>query len=1166
MIHVSSEFCEQMEMQTDFKEQAEVTFLDGTKLSLTENDFTVSNNSITDGAGSNGLPLGAAIQRQIQIELMNDDDRLEKYDFVGAQIRLYMTFWLPKTKELKERIEKIECGYFTVTKPETYGQTVIVAAVDDMYRADKAFYSDLIFPVSASELFIEMCEHCGIQPGNTLFRNNDFTIKEKPSGSDLTFRAVFGYLAMLAAGNARISRQGTLEILSYDFSAFDQEEVHIQELRNFNSLKIGTEDVVITGIRMKVKGKTAEEDQTFLCGKEGYLIEVENPLVAGQEQQLLDSIGQRLIGAHLRDFSGDHIAYPLAEFMDPVYVEDRKGRKYPSVLTDIDFTFFGITTLKNSAVSAIRNSSKFSSGASKTYEEARDLITNERKARDTAIENLARKLESSSGLYCTKDEQPDGSTIYYMHDKAKLSESMIIWKMTAEAIGISTDGGKTYPTGIDATGMAILNKIYAIGIDAKHINAGELNAAIVKIKNLHLQDISDDKGVTLDATLNGITADVSSKYTELDGKISENSASISMLPDSITSTVKKSYIDPLTGRVIEAENDIESAENRITQNEKDILAARSEITQTASSITANVSALYQELDGKISNNSSSISMLPDSITSTVKTTYIDPLTGRVSNAESDIDAAEKRITQNEKDILSAQSSITQTASSITADVTAKYKELDGKISSNSASIKLLPDSIKSTVKTTYIDPLTTRMESAEASIKINEQGIESKVSKNSVISSINQSSESVTISASKINLKGAVTISSLDSDLKTSVNNANTASSTLSNWSYDSNMTTIDGGKVAAQTITAGHIAIGDFTNYATVTENDSATLLSDQAISSSSTHGDWIEKKDKQTGLKHLFVSQLYCINSFVKDDVLKFDFNVWCEAAQTVTYGIWLYDGSKTFKTGAWNTAEVPEKGAFRNFTGTVKVPTLPINTKYYRVGFEFKKYDSTSRNCVQKVKVTKISGYLQIGEGFIDSAGPFKIGCMQSVGELNDDVEFKHAIFIDYGIELLAGNDGSTPYIDFHTEATSHDNAAYDYTARLQNTQKSWITFYGLSDGKNPPAGCTVQSAQFRGTLVNDSDRRLKQDIVDLSIDEVLKEISKYRPVSYKYINGVDDNVHHGLIAQEAQEIAQWGLVDDRGEYLAINYIDLISDLIKTTQYSLKEIEKLKTIIDN
>lgn len=691
-------------------------------------------------------------------------------------------------------------------------------------------------------------------------------------------------------------------------------------------------------------------------------------------------------------------------------VNDVKGNTYQTVVTSTTFAVLEAQKIACNAASPTVNGGQRLSETSKAIIASRkytnEAVEYERTERESAIEDLNKQLDESPGLYCTPQVQEDGSTIYYLHEKAELSDSLIVWKYTATAFGASTDGGKTYPYGFDVSGKAILDRIYVIGLDAKYIKTGTLDADIVQIINLHLKDISDSTGVTLDVTLNGITADVSSKYTELDGKISDNSASI----------------------------------------------------------------------------------------------------------------------------------------------------------------KLLPDSITSTVKTTYIDPLTTRMESAEASIKINEQGIESKVSKNSVISSINQSSESVTISASKINLKGAVTISSLDSDLKTSVNNANTASSTLSSWSYDNNMTTIDGGKVAAHTITAEQIAIGDFTNYATVTENDSATLLSDQAISSSSTHGDWIEKKDKQTGLKHLFVSQLYCINSFVKDDILKFDFNVWCEAAQTVTYGIWFYDGSKTFKTGAWNTAEVPEKGIFRNFTGAVKVPTLPINIKYYRVGFEFKKYDSTSRNCVQKVKVTKISGYLQIGEGFIDSAGPFKIGCMQSVGELNDDVEFKHAIFIDYGIELLAGNDGSTPYIDFHTEATSHDNAAYDYTARLQNTQKSWMTFYGLSDGKNAPAGCTVQSAQFRGTLVNDSDRRLKQDIVDLNIDEVLNEISKYRPISYKYINGVDDNVHHGLIAQEAQEIAQWGLVDDRGEYLAINYIDLISDLIKTTQYSLKEIEKLKNIIDN
>ena len=67
MITVSNEFLQTMELRTDFKEQAEVTFADGKKLQLSASDFTVTNNSVTDGAGSNSFPLGAAVERQIQI-------------------------------------------------------------------------------------------------------------------------------------------------------------------------------------------------------------------------------------------------------------------------------------------------------------------------------------------------------------------------------------------------------------------------------------------------------------------------------------------------------------------------------------------------------------------------------------------------------------------------------------------------------------------------------------------------------------------------------------------------------------------------------------------------------------------------------------------------------------------------------------------------------------------------------------------------------------------------------------------------------------------------------------------------------------------------------------------------------------------------------------------
>ena len=90
MINVSNEFKKLMNVRTDFKENAEITFADGTVLELAEKDFTVSNNNVTDASETSGIPLGVAVCRSIQIELMNDDDRFSKYDFFGAIIRLYI--------------------------------------------------------------------------------------------------------------------------------------------------------------------------------------------------------------------------------------------------------------------------------------------------------------------------------------------------------------------------------------------------------------------------------------------------------------------------------------------------------------------------------------------------------------------------------------------------------------------------------------------------------------------------------------------------------------------------------------------------------------------------------------------------------------------------------------------------------------------------------------------------------------------------------------------------------------------------------------------------------------------------------------------------------------------------------------------------------------------
>lgn len=469
MIHVSSEFKEIMMQRQDFKENAEVTFSDGTVLHLEEKDFSITNNSVVDSADANAVPIGAAICRNIQMELLNEDDHLEKYDFYGARIRLYLTF------QLSDTIEKIEFGTFTVTAPECYGTTVVVNASDDMYKANVAYSTDLLFPATAGAVLRDACSRCSILMGTTSFLHDDFQIQTKPSG-DYTFRQVIGYLAMIACGNARINRSGKLEILTYDLD-FTRE---CHNLTEWKSLTMDTSDITITGIQTtrkvkKTEGeKETEVEETVRAGSEGYMLTVSNPLASGNEETLVSWIHEKISGVPFRRFTGDYITYPLAEFMDLAKITDWRGNIYHTFVTDVNFVFFGITTLKNSAESGLRNAAKYGSEDTQTNVHLQELIEQERTDRKEAIKKLGDSLNAGGGLYATYEKQPDGSTITYLHDKPTLKESKTVIKITAEAIGVSNDGGKNYLYGFVLDGDIIAKILYAHGIDADYINTGAI--------------------------------------------------------------------------------------------------------------------------------------------------------------------------------------------------------------------------------------------------------------------------------------------------------------------------------------------------------------------------------------------------------------------------------------------------------------------------------------------------------------------------------------------------------------------------------------------------------------------------------------------------------------------------------------------------------------------
>ena len=61
-----------------------------------------------------------------------------------------------------------------------------------------------------------------------------------------------------------------------------------------------------------------------------------------------------------------------------------------------------------------------------------------------------------------------------MHDKPTLEESEVVIKITAQAFGVSTDGGETYPVGLTVDGEAIIKILQTIGVNADWINTGTL--------------------------------------------------------------------------------------------------------------------------------------------------------------------------------------------------------------------------------------------------------------------------------------------------------------------------------------------------------------------------------------------------------------------------------------------------------------------------------------------------------------------------------------------------------------------------------------------------------------------------------------------------------------------------------------------------------------------
>ena len=97
-------------------------------------------------------------------------------------------------------------------------------------------------------------------------------------------------------------------------------------------------------------------------------------------------------------------------------------------------------------------------------------------AYDIKLKQMNELAANTLGFYFTIENLTDGSTIVYRHDKPTLKESKIIYKNGIDGFFLSVDGGETWKSGFDSNGDAVLNILYAIGIQAEYINTRGLTA------------------------------------------------------------------------------------------------------------------------------------------------------------------------------------------------------------------------------------------------------------------------------------------------------------------------------------------------------------------------------------------------------------------------------------------------------------------------------------------------------------------------------------------------------------------------------------------------------------------------------------------------------------------------------------------------------------------
>ena len=299
-----------------------------------------------------------------------------------------------------------------------------------------------------------------------------------------------------------------------DGGAFgDRTGVHI--IPSPYDLSVDTDDVLITGVSVileptdNINADDSTETYTKTLGTEGYIIQITgNPFIdtTAKADSVCTFLYNKINGMRFRPLSASVVENPAMEAGDVAIITGRNENTYGCFLSRVTYTVNAATQISCDAESTMQNLKARFSGAQKIQAMVQRVATERAVSNaETAMIGVLTSYASSRGLYQYTETDPSGGTIYTYGNASTLASSDIRWRVSAGSIMVSTDYGQTWNSALSADGTAVMQSLYAVGINADYIEAGDLTLGGTTKNvdgNFYLKDAQGNLRVTMNK--NGI--------------------------------------------------------------------------------------------------------------------------------------------------------------------------------------------------------------------------------------------------------------------------------------------------------------------------------------------------------------------------------------------------------------------------------------------------------------------------------------------------------------------------------------------------------------------------------------------------------------------------------------------------------------------------------------